>query len=59
MNYKHEEYVHKHKWFAWYPVKTIEGVWVWWDYVTKVVDERPLVYCGLLESITYEQLNKE
>lgn len=22
-----------HKWFAWYPVKTVDGFWVWFEYV--------------------------
>jgi len=52
----HTDYITKGKWFAWYPVRTTSGNWVWWNYVTRTVDERPVQYQGLLPEITYEEI---
>ena len=49
---KNIDYVYESRWYAWHPVRTDKG-WVWLKYVTKIVDERPLVYCGLLETTEY------
>lgn len=47
-------YKKAYKWFAWYPVYTEDTKrYVWWMYVTRVVDESPEVYLGLLPEITY------
>lgn len=43
-------------WFAWHPVKTECGSWVWWTWVRKETDERPLIYCGLLPTIRYYKI---
>lgn len=45
-------YIIRYKWFAWRPVKTNKG-WEWWTYVTKVIDQRPEVYLGLMEEVSY------
>lgn len=52
---KHTDYVKTDIWYAWYPVRTNEG-WVWLQHVKRTIDERPLVYQGLLEITTYEVL---
>ena len=43
-------------WFAWHPVKTIDNEWIWFIYVKRTIDERPIKYNGLLPEITYEKL---
>ena len=51
-----ERYIHKDIWYAWFPVKTISGEWIWLKYVKRTIDERPLIFNGLLEEYTYEKL---
>lgn len=53
----HLNYVHHDIWFAWRPVKTEEGNWAWLKYVARTIDERPLVYLGLLEEYKYYNLD--
>ena len=40
--------IHKDTWFAWYPVRTENDGWAFWELVFRVVDERPEHYLGLL-----------
>ncbi|AGO47893.1 hypothetical protein Phi40:1_gp028 [Cellulophaga phage phi40:1] len=47
------KYISSYRWFAWHPVKCIEGKWHWLKMITKEVDERPVVYLGLLPDIKY------
>ncbi len=45
-------------WFAWYPVKTTDtDRWVWLEWITRVEDERPLAYLGLLPRYYYYEIN--
>ena len=50
------EMIYSKPFFAWHPVSTKEGVWLWWQWVRKEIDERPLIYCGLPPRITYYKL---
>ena len=50
---KQLDYIYIDKWFAWKPVKTINFGWVWLKKLTRIIDERPLVYLGLLTEVTY------
>lgn len=43
-------------WFAWRPIKTIDKKLIWLKFVRKTIDERPVIYQGLLPEITYEKL---
>ena len=52
----HTDYVFTDKWFAWHPIRTSTGKWVWWNYVTRTIDERPIQYLGLLAITTYEEI---
>lgn len=54
---KHTDYVYTEEWFAWRPVRLDTGKWVWLKMVERTVDERPLVYQGLLETYSYKSLN--
>jgi len=49
----HTDYIRKDNWFAWRPVKTINKGWVWLKFVNRIIDERPLIYCGLLSEYSY------
>ena len=49
----HTDYVNSYPWFAWYPVYTQNEGWVWWRWVTRIVDERDEVYLGLLPRVYY------
>lgn len=53
---KYTDYIFVDTWFAWYPVRTTSGEWVWLERVKRTVDECPEVYLGLLPEITYEKL---
>ena len=48
-----EKYIKQDKWFAWRPVKTTEGKWVWMKTVNRTIDERPEFYLGLLPQYYY------
>ncbi len=48
-----EDYIYTHKWFAWKPVKTECGKWVWLKTINRTVDERDEVYLGLLPTYHY------
>jgi len=45
-------------WFAWYPVMTEEGEWQWLRNVGRIIDQRPLVYLGLLPEYRYFKINQ-
>lgn len=49
----HTDYIKTDKWFAWRPVKTDNAGWVWWRVVDRTIDERPVVYLGLLPYYSY------
>ena len=49
----HTDYIYEDRWFAWHPVKTDNAGWVWWKWVIRTIDDRPVVYQGLLSEITY------
>lgn len=53
---KHTDYVSTNLWFAFLPVRTEDKKWVWLRWVKRTVDDRPLVYLGLLTEYTYETL---
>jgi len=46
------------RWYAWHPVLTEEGKWVWFDYVKRTTDERELVYQGLTVTVTYNLIEE-
>jgi len=52
---KHTDYVKKTKWFAWRPVITDCGKFVWLKTIFRTVDDRPLVYLGLSTEYTYSE----
>ena len=52
MKRKHTDYINLEPWFAWKPVKTEEG-WVWLIWIYRIIDDRPLVYLGLMEEYHY------
>lgn len=56
---KHTDYITTARWFAWKPVKTSNKGWVWLKTVIRTVDDRPLVYQGLLEEYYYEAIENE
>lgn len=35
MNQKRDRYYKERKWFAWHPVRLVNGCWVWLEYVWK------------------------
>ena len=45
--------VKQDKWFAWYPVKTVNDKWVWFKFVNRTIDYRPEIYLGLLPTYEY------
>ncbi len=53
----HLDYIYKHRWFSWRPVRLDNGKWVWFKWVERTVDDRPLVYLGLLTEYLYNELN--
>jgi len=55
----HTDYVKTSDWFAWKPVKTEDSGWVWLKTVSRTVDDRPLVYMGLLTQYSYKLLPYE
>lgn len=54
----HLDYIYKHRWFSWRPVRLDNGKWVWFKWVERTVDDRPLVYLGLLTEYLYNELNQ-
>jgi hypothetical protein len=50
---RNEDYVNTSDWFAWKPVKTECGKWVWLKTIKRTVDERDEVYLGLLPKYFY------
>ena len=54
----HTDYINTCKWFAWYPVRISNGKRIWWNYVTRTVDDRPVQYIGLLPVTTYEEIKE-
>ncbi len=48
------DYIKTDNWFAWRPIKTINAGWVWLKVVKRTIDERPVVYLGLLPEYSYE-----
>lgn len=49
----HQNYIKTDNWFAWRPVKTTNAGWVWRKIVNRTIDERPVVYLGLLPEYSY------
>lgn len=43
-------------WFAWYPVKLVNGKWAWLKWVGRIIDERPSMYLGLLPDYYYFEI---
>ena len=56
---KQNDYIKVGKWFAWRPVRTKNSGWVWLRWVTRVVDQRPEHYLGLLPEYTYFYIKRK
>ena len=50
---KHTDYIYTSTGFAIVPLKTIDNGWVWFKKIHLIIDERPLVYLGLMEKTHY------
>jgi len=47
------EHIKSSYWYAWKPVKTEEGKWVWLKTIKRVIDSRDEYYLGLLPKTFY------